>query len=111
MTSAPLTSAPASPDVATPPKSVDGSQHPSASSLTPSGLSAVAAPNVPANSGESPAPIDGTSSHPQPFSRRETPATLENAHTNNPKILPVSNIPHVDPTPMNISSSINIDVT
>jgi len=35
---------------------------------------------------------------------------LETAHTNNPEILPVSNVPHVDPTPMNVSSSINIDV-
>ena len=36
--------------------------------------------------------------------------TLAKALINNPEILPVSNILHIDPTLTNVSSSINIDV-
>jgi len=104
-TSAPLTSASAL-DIATPPN--NGSQHPSVN-LTPSSPkdqisipAAVVSANVPANNGESPAPIDDTSLHPQPFSGQETPTTLANTLINN--------LHHVDPTPMYISSGINKDV-
>lgn len=105
--SATTTSAPAAPDVATPAKSVDGAQHPSASPLTPSSLSAAVFAKVPANNGESPAPIDGASSHPQPLSVQDTPTSTK-ANVNNLEILP--DVLHVNPTSTNVSSSINIDV-
>ena len=74
-------------------------------------LSTVISANIPANNCESPAPTNDASSCPQPFSGQETPTTLAKALINNLAILSVSNILHIDPTPMNISSRVNIDVT
>ena len=74
-------------------------------------LSTVISANIPANNCESPAPTNDASSCPQPFSGQETPTTLAKALINNLEILSVSNILHIDPTPMNISSRVNIDVT
>lgn len=73
-------------------------------------MSTVVSANVPANKGESPAPTNDASSYPQPFSGQETPATSAKALTDNPEILSVSNVLHVDPTPVNVSPRVNVDV-